>query len=363
MAWFHPLLRPELSQIRAYQPAHAPADAVRLDANESPFPWSAEARRHLADALASVDVNRYPDVRATRIRERVAERTGADPSQIVIGCGSDEVISLILGALSAPRGDRVRASILYPEPTFVMFRIGSLATGAEPVGVVLDEQWDLDVPAMRRAIEAHEPNVIFLPSPNNPTGNLFADDRIDAVIDLARERSLVMLDEAYGAFANRTYRARREQHAHVGQLQTLSKIGVAGARVGWAILPRGLAEEVDKVRGPYNLNSLSQRAAELVLGELAGEFDRAVARIVTERERLARELSALPKLKVWPSAANFLWVDVGDAHAFYDAMFAKNIVVRSFHTGGGRLARHVRITVGTPEENARLLEAVRGTTG
>jgi histidinol-phosphate aminotransferase len=354
---WHELLRPELAAMRSYVPAAAP-HAIRLDANESPYTLPPEGRAVLAEALAAVDTNRYPDVRATALRTLVAARENVDPDRIVLGCGSDEVIALLLTALARARSGAPRAAVLFVEPSFVMFRVTAMALGHEPVGVALDDTWDLDVPAMRSAIARTRPNVIFLPSPNNPTGNLFARDRIDAVIDAAPD-ALVVLDEAYGRFTATHYRDLAEGRANVARLQTLSKLGLAAARVGWAVLPNGLAHEVEKVRQPYNLNTFSQRAAELCLGELSPYFDRAVADIVSERTRLAAELASVPGVTVYHSEANFLWVRVarnaGEVHA---ALMAKGIVVRSFHASGGRLAHMLRISVGTPTENNALLEAL-----
>jgi histidinol-phosphate aminotransferase len=360
MPWFDSTLRPELAQIRAYHPAHAPADAIRLDANESPWALSRDARAHLAESIAAIDLNRYPDVRATRLRERIAEREGVHPDQIVIGCGSDEVIAIVVSALSRPRAGRARATVMFPEPSFVMFRTSSLLAGCEPVAVPLDTMWDLDADATCAAIAQHEPSVVFVPSPNNPTGNLFSDASIERVVHTTRGRALVLLDEAYGAFSGRTYRNVRSAHEHVGQLQTLSKAGLAGARVGWAVLPsRELAAEIDKVRQPYNLGSVSQCIGEAALGPLEAEISHAVQRVVAERERLTRALAQVPGLAVAPSQANFVWVDVGrDAGAVHQALMARGVVVRSFHAAGGRLSSRLRVTVGSPDENSRLLDAL-----
>ncbi len=356
--WYDALLRPELASMKAYVPVPA-GDAIRLDANESPHGLSAEATALVARELASIDLNRYPDVRATRLRERIAERAGAHPDELVIGCGSDEVIAMILTALARPRDGRARAATLFPDPSFVMFRVSAMSQGWEPVGVALDDAWDLDVDVTLRAIDEKRPNVIFLPSPNNPTGNLFSRDRIERVIAAAPD-ALVILDEAYGPFTAASYRDLRLANAHVGQLQTLSKLGLAAARVGWAVLPKPVAAAVDKVRQPYNLNALSQRAAELCLGELAPEFARSVAEIVRERTRLSHALAAIDGVKVTPSESNFVWVEVPvDAGQLHAALLSKGIVVRSFHASGGRLARRLRISVGTARENDALLTALR----
>jgi histidinol-phosphate aminotransferase len=360
MPWYDALLRPELGSINAYRPAAARADAVRLDANESPYGLSPEAQRHMADALARVEMQRYPDVRATRVRELIAETNGAHPDQIVIGSGSDEVIAILVMALGRARTGRTRAAFAFPDPSFVMFRVSSLVQGAEPVAVTLDAAWDLDVDAFDDVLRGREPNAVFLPSPNNPTGNLFTEDRIERVIATAREtKTLVVLDEAYGRFAGRSYRAQRESNEHVAQLQTLSKIGFAATRVGWGILPRELAIEVDKARQPYNLNALSQRAAELAFTDLRAEIDAAVDRLVSERVRVSARLAALPGCSVVPSAANFVWLDVGrDAGEVYRQLFDRGIVVRSFHAAGGRMATRMRVTIGMREENDRFIEAL-----
>lgn len=357
-AWLALLLRPELASLEAYAPAHALPDAVRLDANESPHALPAEAREVLARSLAEVALHRYPDVRAGRLRELVAAREGVHPDQLVFGNGSDEVIALVLGALARPRAGRAQASVLFPDPSFVMFRVSALTQGLRPAAVPLDAAWDLDVPAFEAALAAERPNAVFLPSPNNPTGNLFARDRVERVLAAAGD-ALVILDEAYGAYSDVTYRDLMRPGAPVGRLQTLSKLGLAGARVGWAVLPDEVARAVDKVRQPYNLNALSQRAAELCLTDLAPHFDASVAAVVAERERLAAALAAVPGVSVSPSASNFLWVELpGDAGAAHAALLARNVVVRSFHARGGRLARRVRITVGTRAENDALLDAL-----
>jgi len=360
MAWFDPLVRPELTQIHAYRPADIPPGAARLDANECSVPLDATSRARLAEELAKVDLHRYPDVRARRLREQIAESVHAHPDEIVIGCGSDEVITLLLGALGRAREGGRPAAVMYPDPTFVMFRISALAHGLRPTPVPLDAHWDLDVAAMRDVVQREQPNVLFLPSPNNPTGNCFERSRVQQLVDATRDSTLVIMDEAYGAFSGTRYDDLRTEHSHVGQLQTLSKIGLAGARVGWAILPREIAGLVERVRQPYNLNALSQRAAELVLGELAPAFSRAVDAIITQRERLRDLLGAVAGVAVAPSAANFLWITVPrDAADVYAALAERGVFVRSFHAAGERFRFQLRVTVGTESENDRFVEALR----
>lgn len=357
--WFAPLLRPELAGLTAYAPGPIPAGAARLDANESPWALSADARASLADALARVELHRYPDVRATALREALAAEHGAHPDAFVIGCGSDEVIALLLGALNAPRPGAARATVLFPTPTFVMYRQTALTLGMEPHGVPLDARFDLAVEPLLGALAAHRPNVAFLASPNNPTGTLFSRDRLEAVLAAAAD-TLVVLDEAYAAFSGVRYGDFMARFPHAARLGTLSKVGLAALRVGWAILPPGLAAAVEKVRQPYNLNTLSQVAALHCMTTLKGEVDDAVRRVVAERERVEPLLRAIDGLDVTPTAANFWWLAVpDDAGRVSAAMKERGVVVRSFHAHGGALARRMRVTVGTPAENDRMLAALR----
>lgn len=357
----HPLaslVRPELSQLQAYLPHPAPPGTVRLDANESPFELPAERKRALvARAAESVALNRYPDAGCTALREAVAMRAGCDPEDVVLGNGTDEVIAMVLGALSRPREGHAKASVLFPWPSFVMYRVSALALGVDPVAVALDAAWDLDLEAFREASATRRPNVLFLPSPNNPTGNRFSDDRVEALVR-AHPDALVVLDEAYGPFAGAGYDALRGAHPHVAQLQTLSKVGFAALRCGWAILPREVAAEVNKVRQPYNLDALTQAIAREVLTTEWAWIEETVATVRAERVRLVNALRTGAGLRVTPSHANFVWLRVPDAARTHAALLARGVLVRSFHAQGGRMAQQLRITVGTPAENDALLSAL-----
>ena len=357
--WFSPLLRPELAELKAYAPAPIPPGAVRLDANESPWALSPEARASLAEVLARLDLHRYPDVRATALREAIAADQGVHPDALVLGCGSDEVIALLLNTLSAPRPGAAHATVLFPTPTFVMYRQTALSLGLRPHGVALDDAFDLALDPLLADLRRHRPNVVFLASPNNPTGTLFSHDRLAAVLAASAD-TLVVLDEAYAAFSGVRYGDLASRFPHAARLQTLSKVGLAALRVGWAILPPGVAAAVEKVRQPYNLNALSQAAALHCMTALGPEIDAAVRRISSERARVEPLLEAIDGLDVTPTAANFWWIAVpDDAARVSAAMRARGVVVRSFHAHGGALTRRLRITVGTPAENDRMLGALR----
>lgn len=351
-------LVPESTQaLTAYRvPASPPP--VKLDANESPWPLPEAARTRLADALARIDLHRYPDGRAQNVRDALARKLGGAPDDFVLGSGSDEVIAMLMTACSAPRPGQARAKVLFPTPTFVMYGITSRALGLQPVEVPLTDAFDLDEPALMRAFELERPNLAFYASPNNPTGNRFDDGVLERLVQ-AFPDTLHIVDEAYGPFASRSLYSWCDRYPQVGLLGTLSKIGVAAARVGWVRLHPQLAAEVEKVRQPFNLNALGQVTAELALGELAATLDEQVAAIVAERARLVSGLREDHRLHVYPSEANFVLVRVtGDSQALADDLLARGVAVRSFQKYGGRLAGHLRITVGTPAENQALLTAL-----
>jgi histidinol-phosphate aminotransferase len=284
---------------------------------------------------------------------------GARPEEILVGTGSDEVIALLLSALDRPCMGSSRASIVTTTPTFVMYRLGARGRGLEFVEVPLDASWDLDVTAMRRAIEEARPNIVFIATPNNPTGGLMSEDRLRAVIKSA-PNSLVVLDEAYVDFArpNKGVAHLRHEYPNVAMLGTISKIGFASLRVGWLVGAADLVHEVDKIRSPYNVPTPSQHAATFVLRNLGAEIDRVVSYVIAERERLGRELTQLG-FGIAPSSANFLWVETQRAaEEVFEGLAASSILVRSFHARGGRLARRLRITIGSAQENDRLLETI-----
>ena len=351
------LLRPELASLHAYETPASPAP-IRLDANESPWPLPEEARRQLAEAVASLSLHRYPDPRASEVRARLAARIGADASQIVLGVGSDEVIQLLITALARPREGRARAVVMVPDPTFSMYGIIAAGHGLDVVRVPLDATFGLDVEAFLRAIEAHRPNLVFLATPNNPTGNAFARGAVEAIVRAAHD-AVVVVDEAYGAFASARATDLATAHPNVVLLGTLSKIGLAALRLGWAVAPDWLVPELEKVRLTYNLPGPTQALASLALGPLWPTFEAHVAAIVEERARLAAGLAAIEGVTPHPSDANFVLATLGpDAPATADALRREGLQVRAFGAHHPRLAHHLRFTVGTPAEDDALLEAL-----
>lgn len=353
---FASILRAELGELSAYQPLAGRFD-VRLDANEPPALLSLEASAALGRAMVPTDWNRYPDPRSVELRTAIAARIDVSPDEVLVGVGSDEVIALLLTALDRPRDRAPAPTILVPSPTFVMYRLSARIRGFKVLEVPLDRAWDLDVAGMQKAIEMGRPNLIFIASPNNPSSTAMSEDRVEAVIQAAPE-ALVILDEAYAAFAPRSLRSLFGKYPNVALLNTLSKIGFAALRVGWIVGPADLVREIDKARQPYNLSVPSQRGALFVLQELGAEIDKARETVVAERARLAAGLTALG-FEVAPSAANFLWVKSRrPSEEVWSALAARSVLVKSFHAAGGRLAHQLRITIGLPAENDRLLAEI-----
>jgi histidinol-phosphate aminotransferase len=353
------LLRPELAEIAAYVPAAPPGIAVRLDANEAPAAASSAIRDAVTRALARVPLERYPDARATALKGAIGARTGARAEDLLIGTGSDEVISLILNALARPRPKLPQAIVLSPTPTFVMYRVTARGHGMKSVEVPLDASWDLDVGAMKKAIAVTSPSVVFIASPNNPTGNRMSEGGLAEVIEAAGD-ALVVLDEAYVDYAAGSLRAWRDRYPNLGILRTLSKIGLAALRVGWLEADGELVREIDKARQPFNVSALSQAAAAAVLVEAWPAVEEEIARVVRERGRMSAEIASISGFSVTPSEANFVWVrSVRPAREVVEALAKRGVLVRSFHGAGGRLANQLRVTIGAERENDRLLEAIK----
>ncbi len=356
------LFRAELDELSAYRVPPAPP-AVKLDANESPWPLPPAARARIAAVLHASELNRYPDGRATKLREALAHGLGGSADEYVLGVGSDELISLMATAMCRSRANAERPAVVFPEPTFVMYGMTSRAHGWRAVGVPLDGAWDLDADAMADALERTNPNVVYYASPNNPTGNCFSRTKLEALID-AFPDSLHVIDEAYGPYSGQSFATFAEERPHCALMGTLSKVGFAGIRVGWVRIHEALSAELEKVRQPFNLNTAAQEIATLALTDLAPVIEEHITSVVAERERLATALDEHESLRCFPSDANFLLVQcAGDVGELCAALLRRSIAVRQFSTGDSRVRSCIRITVGTPEENQRLIEALRDILG
>jgi histidinol-phosphate aminotransferase len=338
-------IKPAVARLQAYDPHKRPGQ-VKLDANEHPFRLPAVIREAVLEALAAVSVNRYPDPEAEGLRHTLAKMLDVTPEMLLLGNGSDELVQMVLVACGAPG-----AAVLTPTPTFAMYGLGARMLDQRAVEVPLTAEWELDMPQMLAGIAREQPRVTFLATPNNPTANCFAGAAVRQLIEAVP--GVVVVDEAYYEFSGQTVLPLVQDYPHLLVFRTLSKVGMAGLRVGILVGQPELVGEINKVRLPYNVSAYSQVAADVVLqhwGMLAPEF----RTIIAERERLREALGRIPGLTVFPSQANFLLVhlDAGAARV-WEALGTHGILVRHF-PGSSALQDCIRITVGTPPENALL---------
>ncbi len=360
--WRH-LVRPELAGLEAYVPASHAGLRAKLDAKEAPAWCSDRVRELVREALARVPLERYPDPRALELKDALALRGAPAAGEILIGSGSDEIIALLSVALARTRARNPQAVILTPTPTFVMYRVTAQAHGLKHASVPLDRDWDLDLAAMARAVDLMAPSVIYVASPNNPTGNAMTRARMAALAAKA-PGALVVIDEAYAEYQGSSVRDLRAASPNIAILRTVSKLGLAALRIGWLEGPEDLVREIDKARQPFNTSALSQAVVAAILRDGWTEVGAAVGAVVVERARISEALGRMRDVVVTPSSANFVWVRTGrPAEEVHAALLARGVLVRSFHAAQGRMANHLRITVGSPRENDALLEAMVEATG
>ena len=348
------IIRREILALTAYHVPDA-AGFIKLDAMENPYRLPEAVRRELGAVAGAAEINRYPDPGAQRLKARLREvlrvPAGAD---LVLGNGSDELIQILALAVARPG-----AVVLGVEPAFVMFRMIATFCGMRFAGVPLQADFALDVEAMLAAISAEQPALIFIAYPNNPTGNLFDPAAIERVI--AAAPGIVVVDEAYHAFAQQTFMDRLPRHPNLLVMRTLSKSGLAGLRLGvLAGAPAWLAH-IDKVRLPYNVNVLTQLAAEKVLQHDVLLEEQAAA-LRAGREQLQAALRGIQGITAFPSAANFILFRVARATAVFERLKQRGVLIKNLDGAHPALADCLRVTVGTPDENARFLEALRGAT-
>lgn len=349
-------IRPEIRALAAY---HVPpaADVVKLDAMENPYHWPPALTAEWQQRLAAVEINRYPDPRGdgvkTALREamRIPEELG-----VLLGNGSDEIIQMLAMAVAAPG-----RTLLAPEPGFAMYPLIAALAGLEYVGVPLDADFDLDVDAMLAAMAEHQPALTFLALPNNPTGNVFDSERLRQVVEASS--GLVVLDEAYAAFTDADHLDWASRYPHVLVMRTLSKVGLAALRLGFLIGAPAWLEELEKIRLPYNINTLTQVTVQFALEHY--EVLRQQTKTLRDaREELGAALAQLPGLTVWPSQANFLLIRCSaPARQVFDGLRGRGVLVKCLDGSHPALAGCLRLTVGSAEDNASLLEALRAELG
>jgi histidinol-phosphate aminotransferase len=347
------IIREEIRALTAYRVPDS-AGMVKLDAMENPYRLPPELRARLARLLEEAELNRYPDPGAIALKARLRQALAVpDGMELLLGNGSDELIQMV-----ALAGAKPGAAVLGVEPSFVMFRRIATFAGARYVGVDLRADYSLDSERLLIAIEQHRPGIVFIAYPNNPTGNLFDAGLIERVIEAAP--GLVVVDEAYHAFAGASFIPRLARHPNLLVMRTLSKLGLAGIRLGALIGPGRWIGQLDKVRLPYNVSTLTQIVAGEVLRHDAVLTDQATA-IKLERSRLLRELQQAPGVTAFPSDANFILFRVSHAERVFDGLKRRGVLIKSLHGSHRLLADCLRVTVGTPDENTAFLTALTQT--
>jgi len=345
------VMRQDVQSMHGYavQPS---AGMVKLDTMENPFRLPEPLRHALGERLAQVALNRYPAERGNVLRAALAAHAGMpEGCDIMLGNGSDELITMLSMACDIPG-----AVLLAPVPGFVMYELSAKQMGLRFVGVPTTADFELDLPAMLAAIQAHQPALIYIAYPNNPTANLWNDEAIDTIIDAAP--GLVVMDEAYQPFASRDSMARLKRHEHVLLMRTMSKFGLAGVRIGYLIARRALIAEVDKLRPPFNISVVNCETALFAL-EHADEYARQAAVIRSERELLQAKLRELPGVHPFPSDANMILARVPDAKRAFEGMKARGVLIKNVSAIHPTLVNCLRITIGLPEENVKMLDALK----
>jgi histidinol-phosphate aminotransferase len=346
-------IRPEIRALSAYHVPDA-ADLIKLDAMENPYPWPGELVDDWLQVLRSTSLNRYPDPDAQRLKQRLRTAMAIPAGRdLLLGNGSDELIQMILMALAGSG-----RCVLAPAPSFSMYKMIATFVGVDCVEVPLDVgDFSLDMPAMLAAIERHQPAVVFIAYPNNPTGNLFSREDICRVIESAP--GFVVVDEAYHAFASDSFFSHLDRYENLLVLRTLSKMGLAGLRLGLMVGSRDVLAEFNKIRLPYNINSLSQASAEFALAHHV-LLEQQTAKIVEDRETLLQQLDVMLGVEAFPSDANFILfrVPAGQAQPVFDGLKERGVLIKNMHGSSPLLEDCLRVTVGTPMENVAFVEAL-----
>lgn len=346
------LIKPNIRSLKAYKAEEIPCK-VKLDANESPYSGVGGWGSGVRGKTIFKTLNRYPDPEAKAFKKLIAKEFKVKPENILLGNGSDELIYYLITTFGGP--------VLYPTPTFSMYGIISQALGEKKAEIPLDDKFDLDLDKIFKEIRKHKPKLIFLSSPNNPTGNSFSPDRILRIIKstsslIPHPSSLVVVDEAYQAFSGKkSFLPFLKKDKNLIILKTLSKIGLAGLRVGFMMADSRIIKEVNKVRLPFNVNSLSQKISAETLKNRK-PLQSFIKSIVSERKKLFNEMRKIKGITPYTSDANFILFKIKDADKIYKELLKKGILVRNMR---GVINGCLRVTVGTPAENTIFLKTLK----
>ena len=348
------LIRPDIAALSSYHAPLPPDGIIKLDAMENPYPWPDEMLAEWRAECTNIAVNFYPDAGAGALKLALREAMQIpDNLALLLGNGSDEIIQIIALALAQPG-----AKLLAPCPTFVMYKIVACYAGLDFIEVPLAADFKLDMPAMRQAIQRQRPELVFIASPNNPTGNAFDAADLEEIIQIAQ--GLVVIDEAYQPFSKFSVLPLLQRYPNLLLMRTVSKMGLAGLRLGYLIGATDWLEQLEKLRMPYNINALSQAACAFALRRKT-VFEQQIVRICEQRRRIYTFFSTIPWMHPYPSDANFILVRIeGDADHLSDHLKQQGIWVKNLNgaTGTGLPVHCLRITVGSETQNSALIAAL-----
>jgi histidinol-phosphate aminotransferase len=341
------LVRPSIRALAAYHVDETPV-RVKLDAMENPYSLPAAVRAEIASVVKKTPINLYPDPSAKELKKAISSLWQIKPGQMILGNGSDELIQAIILAFGGP--------VLVPVPTFAMYEITAKALAQDVVSVPLDSNFNLDANALIRKARSTKARVIFLASPNNPTGNRFSEEAVQRVLE--NTSAAVVIDEAYFSFSGKSFLSRLAQYPNMIILRTLSKIGFAGLRIGVLTAGKDVVGELNKIRLPYNINGLSQAVAVCALKH-RNVLDRQISLLISERKKLYNNLSQLPGVVAYPSETNFILFRTDkDATAVQVRLKKAGILIKNLNRPGP-LKNCLRVTIGTPEENREFLKKLK----
>jgi len=346
------VFRQEVLNLSPYKVADA-NKLIKLDAMENPYTWSDDIKEQWLKTIKDCPINRYPDPEAKQLAQTIKDSNHIpSQSELLLGNGSDEIIQLLLMAVPA------NSNVLAPAPGFVMYKQISMSLGLNYHAVPLQaDSFALDLPLMLETIKKTQPLVIFLAYPNNPTSNLFKQQDIESILKAAP--GLVVVDEAYAPFADASFIDKLPQHDNLLVMRTVSKLGLAGLRLGFIAGNKTIIEQLNKIRLPYNINSLTQATADFALKN-QDLFDQQTQQICRDRSLVFNQLNQLAGITAYPSAANFILFKTAEnqASTIFKGLKQHGILIKNMSSQGGLLSDCLRVTIGTPEENKQFIDAI-----
>jgi len=349
------VVRPEILAMHAYPVADA-TGLVKLDLMESPYGLPPELAAEVGKLVSQLSLNRYPVPTAQRLRALIKEVMQVPAGcEVLLGNGSDECIQYITATVA-----REGAVVMAPTPSFAMFSAHAFFYRLRFAGQPLCEDFTLDADAFLAAMAKEKPALVWIAYPNNPTGNAFPVADIERIVRAAP--GLAVIDEAYQPFAGGSFMPRLAEFENMAVMRTVSKIGMAGLRLGYVCARPEWIEAFNKARSPFNINVVTEAVAVKLL-ENKKVLDAQAAKVLAERERIRPELERLPGLTLYPSVANFFLARVqgpaGSGTRVFENLKAQGVLVRNFDGGLPALQNCLRLTVGSPEENRILIAGLR----